>query len=52
MLFALPRVVLEEEAKGGEAKQEGLQKPQAACAGAADAFVAAGTHKKYTKARR
>lgn len=41
--------VLEEKPKGGEAKEEGLEEPQAACAHVGDAFVTAGTQKKYKK---
>lgn len=48
MLFAAPGVVLEEKPKGGEAKQEGLEEPQAACGHVGDAFVTAGTQEKYT----
>lgn len=43
------RVVLEEKPKGGEAKQEGLEEPQAACGHVGDAFVTAGTQKRYKK---
>lgn len=49
VLFATAGVVLEEKPKGGEAKQEGLEEPQAACGHVGDAFVTAGTQKKYKK---
>lgn len=52
MLFATPRVVLEEKPKRGEAKQEGLEEPQAACGRVGDAFVTAGAQKKYKKSCR
>lgn len=49
VLFVTPGVVLEKKPKGGEAKQEGLEEPQAAGGHVGDAFVTAGTQKKYEK---
>lgn len=49
VLFATPRVVLEEEPEGREAKQEGLEEPQAACGHVGDAFVAAGKYRRNTQ---
>lgn len=46
VLFAALRFVLEEESQGGEAEQEGLEEPEAACGHVVDAFVTGGTHKK------
>lgn len=46
VLFAALRFVLEEESQGGEAEQEGLEEPEAACGHLGDAFVTAGTHRK------
>lgn len=43
VLFGALGVVLEEQAEGGEAKQKGLDKPQAASGRAVDTFVTAGT---------
>ena len=42
MPFETLGVVLEEKAKGGKAKQKGLDEPQAANGRVVDAFVAAG----------
>lgn len=44
VLFAALRFVLEEDSQGGEAKQEGLEEPEAACGHVVDAFVTAGGH--------
>lgn len=46
VLFTTLGVVLEEEPKGGEAEQEGLEEPEEACGHAVDAFVTVGTQKK------
>lgn len=51
-LLAMLRVVLEEKPKGGEAKQQGLEEPQAACGHVRDAFVTARTQKRYKKVIR
>lgn len=45
VLFGTLRIVLQEQPEGGEAKQEGLDKPQAASGRVVDPFVTAG--KKY-----
>lgn len=52
VLFAALRFVLDEEPQGGEAEQEGLEEPEAACGHAVDAFVTAGTRKKTQPVRK
>lgn len=46
VVFGVLGVVLEEQAEGGEAKEKGLDKPQAASGCVVDTFVTAGTQKK------
>lgn len=49
VLFAVLGVVLEEKSEGGEAKQEGLEAPEAARGRVVDALVAAATRKEQHK---
>lgn len=44
--FAVLGVVLEEQAEGGEAKENGLNKPQVASGCVVDTFVTEGTQKR------
>lgn len=46
VVFAALRVVLKEQAEGGEAKEKGLHKPQVASGRVVDTFVTAETQKK------
>ena len=45
MLLRPLRVILDEDAQRGEAKQEGLDEPQEAGAAIGDAFLAVGGHR-------
>lgn len=52
LLFAVLRLVLEEKSEGGEAKQEGLEEPEAARGHVVDALVTAATRKETQGGQR